>query len=58
MKITSNSQYHTSLAKIESYIEKGFKKLNKTEPEDPKQLSIAVESYESLTLRQAQGDIR
>ncbi len=36
MKIKSNNQYHTSLAKIESYIEKGFKKLNKTEPEDLK----------------------
>ena len=58
MKITSNSQYLTSLAKIESYIEKGFKKLNKTDPEDLKPLSLAVESYESLTLRQAQGDIR
>jgi HTH-type transcriptional regulator / antitoxin HigA len=43
MKIESNSQYHS---KIESYIEKGFKKLSKKETEDLKFLSIALEEYE------------
>ncbi|HUZ59115.1 MAG TPA: hypothetical protein VMU83_10060 [Hanamia sp.] len=47
MKITSNSQYYSALAEIESYIEKGFKKLSKAETELLKQLSIAVEKYEN-----------
>jgi len=47
MKIISNSQYHSALAKIETFIEKGFKKLNKTETEQLKQLSLAVEKYEN-----------
>ncbi|MEO5582923.1 MAG: helix-turn-helix domain-containing protein [Saprospiraceae bacterium] len=46
MKIESNSQYHSILAKIESYIEKGFNKLSKKETEDLKFLSIAIEEYE------------
>jgi antitoxin component HigA of HigAB toxin-antitoxin module len=47
MKIISNSQYHCALAKIETLIEKGFKKLNRTETEELEQLSIAVEKYEN-----------
>lgn len=46
MKISTNSQYHTALAKIESFIEKGFKNLTKPETEALKKLSIAVEEYE------------
>lgn len=46
MKIALNSQYHSALAEIETYIEKGFKKLSKTETERLKQLSLAVEKYE------------
>lgn len=47
MKINSNSQYHSALSIMEMYIEKGFKRLNKTETEELKQLSLAIENYES-----------
>jgi hypothetical protein len=43
MKINTNSQYHTALAKIEGYIEKGFRKLTKPETEQLQRLSVAVE---------------
>ena len=46
MKISTNSQYHTVLAKIESFIEKGFKNLLKAETAELQKLSAAVEEYE------------
>lgn len=46
MKITTNSQYHSSLAQIEGFIEKGFKNLTKRETGELQKLSIAVEEYE------------
>jgi len=46
MKINSNSQYHTTLAKIESFIEKGLKNLTKLKTIELKKLSVAVEKYE------------
>ena len=46
MKINTNSQYHTALAKIESFIEKGFKNLTKGETEELQKLSVEVEEYE------------
>jgi HTH-type transcriptional regulator/antitoxin HigA len=46
MKITTNSQYHEALAKIESFIERGFSRLSKKETEVLKDLSIAVEAFE------------
>lgn len=46
MKITSNSQYHSALAVIESFIEKGFNNLNDKETEALKQTSLAVEAFE------------
>jgi HTH-type transcriptional regulator/antitoxin HigA len=36
-----------ALAEIETFIEKGFKKLNKSETEKLKQLSVAVERFEN-----------
>ncbi|MDX2049120.1 MAG: helix-turn-helix domain-containing protein [Chitinophagaceae bacterium] len=48
MKINTNSQYHAVLAKIEGFIEKGFRKLNKQETDELQQLSVAVEAYEML----------
>lgn len=46
MKISTNSQYHTALAKVESFIEKGFKNLTRPETEELQKLSVAVEEYE------------
>ncbi len=46
MKISTNSQYHSALAQIERFIEKGFKNLAKRETEELKKLSAAVEEYE------------
>jgi hypothetical protein len=46
MKITMNSQYHEALAKIETFIEKGFNNLTKKETEDLKDISLAVEMFE------------
>jgi HTH-type transcriptional regulator/antitoxin HigA len=46
MKITTNSQYHEALAKIETFIEKGFNNLTKKETEDLKDISSAVEMFE------------
>ncbi|MBA2563357.1 MAG: helix-turn-helix domain-containing protein [Chitinophagaceae bacterium] len=46
MKISTNSQYHTALAKIESFVEKGFKNLAQRETEELQKLSVAVEEYE------------
>ena len=47
MKINSNSQYHSSLAQIESFIEKGFKNLTMHETDQLQKLSIEVEKYEN-----------
>ena len=47
MKINTNSQYHATLAQIESYIEKGFKNLTKRETTALQKLSVEVEEYES-----------
>lgn len=46
MNITSNSEYHTALAEIETFIEKGFGKLSKKETAKLEQISLAVEAYE------------
>ncbi len=46
MKITSNSQYHRALSQIESFIEKGFKKLTKSETAQLATLSRSVEEFE------------
>jgi len=46
MKISTNSEYHSALAQIEGYIEKGFKYLTKPETEELKKLSVSVEEYE------------
>ena len=47
MKIETNSQYHTALARIESLIEKGFKKLTKSETAELESLSKLVEAFET-----------
>ncbi len=47
MKIETNSQYHSTLAKIETLIEKGFSKLTKSETVQLENLSKSVEKYES-----------
>ena len=47
MKINTNSQYHTTLAQVEGYIEKGFKNLTKRETKQLQKLSAEVEEYES-----------
>ncbi len=47
MKITTNSQYYSTLAQIESFIEKGFKNLSKSETEQLQKFSVAVEEYET-----------
>lgn len=47
MKIETNSQYHTALAQIESFIEKGFNKLTKAETAKLETLSKNVEEYET-----------
>jgi antitoxin component HigA of HigAB toxin-antitoxin module len=46
MKISTNSEYHSALAQIEGYIEKGFKDMTKSETEELKKLSISVEENE------------
>jgi len=46
MKIETNSQYHMALARIEKFIEKGFKKLSKTETAELESLSKLVEAFE------------
>ena len=46
MKIATNSQYHSALARIEGFIEKGFKNLSGPETEELQKLSLAVEEYE------------
>lgn len=46
MSITTNSQYHATLARIETFIEKGFGNLTEKETEELKRISLAVESYE------------
>jgi len=46
MKLNSNSQYHSTLAQIERYIEKGFKNLTKRETMELQKLSAAVQEYE------------
>lgn len=48
MKIVTNSQYHRTLAEIETFIEKGFSKLTKSETAQLANLSKVVEEYESL----------
>jgi len=47
MKIETNSQYHTALARIESLIEKGFNKLTKSETAELESLSKLVEAFET-----------
>ena len=47
MKIATNSQYHTALAAIEAFIEKGFSNLTKSETTQLENLSKNVEEYES-----------
>lgn len=47
MKIETNSQYHTALAQIEVFIEKGFNKLTKSETAKLESLSKSVEDYEA-----------
>ena len=44
--ISTNSQYHSTLAKIESLIEKGFSNLTNSETSELQGLSLAVEQYE------------
>ncbi len=46
MKIETNSQYHTALAQIETYIEKGFPRLTKSETKKLETLSKRVEEFE------------
>ena len=46
MKIESTSQYHSVLAQIEAYLEKGFNTLSKKQTKDLKFLSKVVEEYE------------
>jgi HTH-type transcriptional regulator / antitoxin HigA len=46
IKITTNSQYHETLARIETFIEKGFSNLTEKETEELKNISLAVETYE------------
>ncbi len=47
MKISANSQYHSALAQIELYIERGFKNLTKRETAELQKIFVAVEEYES-----------
>jgi|SRR4030095_1367882 len=47
MKVETNSQYHTALAKIEKLLEKGFNKLTKSETAELENLSRLVEVFES-----------
>lgn len=46
MKIETNSQYHKALAEIETFIEKGFSKLTKSETTQLEILSKNVEDFE------------
>ena len=48
MKIETNSQYHKTLAEIETLIEKGFSNLTKAETALLEKLSKNVEEFESL----------
>lgn len=47
MKVETNSQYHTALAKIEKLLEKGFDKLTKSETVELEILSKLVEAFET-----------
>jgi HTH-type transcriptional regulator / antitoxin HigA len=47
MKILTNSKYHTALARIETFVEKGFKNLTKSQTAELESLSKAVEEYEA-----------
>jgi hypothetical protein len=44
MKITTNNQYHETLARIETFIEKGFSNLTEKETEELRHISLAVEA--------------
>jgi hypothetical protein len=46
MQIANQSQYHLALAKIETFIEKGFHNLNEKETKELKEISIATEKFE------------
>lgn len=46
LKITSNSQYHETLARIEAFIEKGFSNLTEKETDELQHISLAVAAYE------------
>jgi hypothetical protein len=48
MKILTSSGYHRALAQIETFIEKGFKNLSKSQTDELEKLSKAVEEFESL----------
>lgn len=48
MKIETNSQYHRALTEIETFIEKGFDNLTKSQTTQLEILSRQVEEYETL----------
>jgi antitoxin component HigA of HigAB toxin-antitoxin module len=45
-KISNKQQYYSSMAEIESYLQKGFSQLNKKEENHLDELSKAVEAWE------------
>ena len=45
-KITSKQQYHSAMADIEGYLQKGFSNLTTTEEDHLEELSKAVEAWE------------
>ena len=45
-KITTNSQYHETLARIETFIEKGFSKLTGKETAELQHISLVAQAYE------------
>lgn len=46
MQIVNQSQYHLILAKIETFIEKGFNNLTEKEDEELNEISIAAAEFE------------
>lgn len=47
-KIENKQQYHTAMAEIETYLQKGFSRLTKKEDQRLHELSIAVEAWEMI----------
>ncbi|MBN8851303.1 MAG: helix-turn-helix domain-containing protein [Sphingobacteriales bacterium] len=45
-KITNKQQYHSAMAEIEGYLQKGFSNLTSTEEDHLEELSKAVEAWE------------